>query len=76
MEFKPVYRYLAGLALFDEDFRNYLLESPRRAAGSVGVHLTDSQAEHLAELTPEQVNAWIEQSESDLGFTIMAASGW
>jgi hypothetical protein len=76
MGLRPVYRYLVGLALFDESFRAYLLEEPGQAAASVGVHLSDSQIEHLAAVTPEQVQSWLDLSESELGFTIMAASGW
>ena len=75
-ELTPVHRYLVGLAMFDEGFRAYLLENPRRAAASVGIRLSDSQVENLSALTLEQVNGWLDTSESELGFDIMMASGW
>lgn len=73
---QPVYTYLAGLALFDSDFRRALLEDPVAAARHVGVALSDSQAEYLQSLDPESIQLWFDQFEENFGHPVFAMSGW
>jgi len=72
----PAHTYLLGLATIDEEFRAYLIKDPQGAANSVGITLTETQAEHLAALNPEDVDAWLGEAEPSLNAPIAAMSGW
>ena len=75
-QIKPALSYLAGLALVDKDFRESLLADPGRTAASVGIYLTPDQIEKIEELDPNQVEDWVNYSETQLSQNVMAASSW
>ncbi len=68
--------FLAGRAFLDPDFRAKLLENPQAAANRFGVHLTESQVEHLKSLDPAAVDEWVGQFEGYTDQSIMAMSAW
>lgn len=68
--------FLAGKAFLDPEFRAKLLENPQAAANRFGLHLTDSQAEHLKSLDPGAVDEWVGQFERYNEQSIMAMSAW
>lgn len=73
---KPTYQYLLGLALSDEDFRNYLLEDPVAAAQSVGIKLSQRQADKIMELDQGEVESWLGGAEPVLQDSMQSMSGW
>lgn len=73
---KPAYQYLLGLALSDEDFRRYLLEDPVAAAQSVGIKLSQRQADKIMELNQEEVQGWLGGAEPVLNDSMQSMSGW
>jgi len=72
---QPMYTYLAGLALFDSDFRRALVDNPVAATRHVGVALSDSQVEHLQSLDSESLLLWFEQLEQSFAWPDWRA-GW
>lgn len=73
---KPTYQYLLGLAMSDEDFRNYLLEDPVAAAQSVGIKLSQRQADKIMELDQGEVESWLGGAEPVLQDSMQSMSGW
>ncbi|MFN2147449.1 MAG: Os1348 family NHLP clan protein [Anaerolineales bacterium] len=68
--------YLAGRAFLDPTFREQFLNNPGYAARQLGLHLTESQIEHLKALDPAEVEGWVDQFEGFAGQPIMAMSAW
>jgi hypothetical protein len=48
---------LVGMAIFDEQFRDYILRDPEGAAKSVRITLTPSQADAIRDMDHESIDA-------------------
>lgn len=68
--------FLAGRAFLDQNFRERFLEDPEGVANRLGLHLSESQIEHLKSLDPAAVNEWVDGFEGYVGQSIMAMSAW
>lgn len=68
--------FLAGRAFLSASFRERFLADPEYAANALGLHLTESQIEHLQSLDPDKVEEWVAEFENYVGQTIVAMSAW